>query len=162
LFNTVGPRQSGEYGMVVPRLVRQALRGEPLTVYGDGRQSRCFCDVRDVVRALIGLAAQPEANGKVLNVGSREEVTILGLAQRILALTGSSSEVRLVSFQDAYAPGFEDMQRRVPDLTRIHDLLGWQPTHNLDEILRSVIAYERRQRAAGDPSLRAASSSNAK
>ena len=144
-FNTVGPRQTGEYGMVVPRLVRQALRGESLTVYGDGKQCRCFCDVRDVVRALIGLAAQDLASGRVYNIGSTEEVSILSLAERVLKLTGSASKIRFVPFGEAYAPGFEDMQRRVPDITRINLLLGWQPTRNLDEILRSIIEYERGQ-----------------
>jgi UDP-glucose 4-epimerase len=143
LFNTVGPRQTGRYGMVVPRLVRQALRGEPLTVYGDGTQSRCFCDVRDVVRAIVGLAEHPEAVGRVFNVGSQEEISILGLAQRIKALTSSSAPIVLVPYAEAYAPGFEDMRRRVPDTARIAALLGWRPERSLDEILRAVIAYER-------------------
>ena len=143
LFNTVGPRQSGQYGMVVPRLVRQAVRGEPLTVYGDGRQSRCFCDVRDVVRALIGLAGRAEAAGRVFNVGSTEEISILGLAQRILKLSRSASPISLVPFQEAYAPGFEDMQRRVPDITRIHELLRWRPRHRLEATLKAVLAHER-------------------
>jgi UDP-glucose 4-epimerase len=142
-FNTVGPRQTGQYGMVVPRLIQQALRGEPLTVYGDGKQSRCFCDVRDVVAAVLGLAASDQANGRVFNIGSPEEVTILSLAERILKLTGSKSEIKFVPFSEAYAPGFEDMQRRVPDLTRINQLLGWKPTRNLDQILSSIIEHER-------------------
>lgn len=149
LFNTVGPRQSGQYGMVVPRLVRQALRGEDLTVYGDGTQSRCFCDVRDVVTALVGLASAQPGNGRVFNIGSTEEVTIRGLAERILKLTGSSSRIRMVAFDEAYAPGFEDMQRRVPDTTRIHRLLGWSPTRNLDAILTSIVDYERGELKAG-------------
>jgi UDP-glucose 4-epimerase len=144
LFNTVGPRQSGQYGMVIPRLVQQALRGEPLTVYGDGRQSRCFCDVRDVVRALIGLAAAPQVNGRILNVGSKEEVSILDLAQRILKLTGSQSQIRFVPFHEVYAPGFEDMHRRVPNTARVEQAIGWQPTRRLEEILASVIEFERR------------------
>ena len=147
LFNTIGPRQSGQYGMVVPRLVQQALRGEPLTVYGDGKQSRCFCDVRDVVCALVGLSGSKHANGRVFNVGNTEETSILGLADKILKLTGSSSTIRLIPFQEAYAPGFEDMQRRVPDTTRIQRLLGWQPTRNLDEILKTIIEYERERLA---------------
>src|SRR5208282_4450086 len=142
LFNTVGPRQTGKYGMVVPRLVQQALKGEPLTVYGDGKQCRCFCDVRDVVRALIGLAGVEQANERLYNVGSTEEISILALAARILKLTGSTSKIVFVPFSEAYAPGFEDMQRRVPDTTRINKLLGWQPTHVLDEILKSIIDYE--------------------
>jgi UDP-glucose 4-epimerase len=149
LFNTVGPRQSGQYGMVIPRLVQQALRGEPLTVYGDGKQTRCFGDVRDVVRALIGLAARGADRERVFNVGSSEEVTILQLAERILKLTGSRSAIRLVPFTEAYAPGFEDMQRRVPDTTRIRKLIGWQPTRSLEEILQSVIEHERKALGVG-------------
>lgn len=151
LFNTVGQRQSGQYGMVVPRLVQQALRGQDLTVYGSGTQSRCFCDVRDVVPALIGLAAHAQAGGRVYNVGSTDEISILELAERILKLTGSSSRIVLVPFQEAYAPGFEDMQRRVPDISRIRDLLGWQPEHKLDAILKAIIDYER-PRLPGGPS----------
>lgn len=143
LFNTVGPRQTGRYGMVVPRLVRQALRGEPLTVYGDGKQSRCFCDVRDVVRAVIGLAEHTDAVGRVFNIGGREEISIAALAERIRLLAGSDSPIVRVPYAEAYAPGFEDMQRRVPDTARIAALLGWQPQRSLDEILRGVIAYER-------------------
>jgi UDP-glucose 4-epimerase len=143
LFNTVGPRQSGQYGMVIPRLVQQALRGEPLTIYGDGTQSRCFCHVQDVVRALVGLAAAREVNGRILNVGASEEVSINDLAQRILALSGSRSRPVFVPFSEVYAPGFEDMQRRLPDTSRIHGLLGWQPTQSLDQILASVIEFER-------------------
>jgi UDP-glucose 4-epimerase len=145
LFNTVGPRQSGQYGMVIPRLVQQALRGEALTVYGDGTQSRCFCDVRDVVRGLIGLAGARQTNGRIYNVGSREEVSIRDLAQRILRLTGSTSKIHYVPFHEVYAPGFEDMQRRVPDISRVQSLLGWQPTRNLDEVLASVIEFERQR-----------------
>lgn len=143
LFNTVGPRQSGQYGMVVPRLVRQALRREPLTVYGDGHQSRCFCDVRDVIRALVGLAAEDRAAGGIYNVGSTEEVSILELAERILKLTGSQSSIQLVPFAEAYAPGFEDMQRRVPDTSKIRAAIGWTPAIPLDETLRQVIAFYR-------------------
>jgi UDP-glucose 4-epimerase len=144
LFNTVGPRQTGQYGMVVPRLVQQALKGEPLTVYGDGAQCRCFCDVRDVVRALTGLASHENAAGGVYNVGSTEEISILALAERILKLTGSTSKIVFVPFTQAYAPGFEDMQRRVPDISRIDSLLGWKPTRTLDQILSSIIDYERK------------------
>lgn len=138
LFNTVGPRQTGRYGMVIPRFVGQALRGEPLTVYGDGTQSRCFCDVRDVVAALIGLTQHPDAAGRVYNVGSTEEITIRALAERIIMLTGSASSIRSVPYSEAYAPGFEDMQRRVPDISRIQALLGWRPRYTLDEILHSL------------------------
>jgi len=142
LFNTVGPRQTGQYGMVVPRLMRQALRGEPLTVFGDGKQQRCFCDVRDVVQALVGLAHHPGAIGKVFNIGSEEEISILDLAKRIKALTASKSEIVLVPYAEAYAPGFEDMARRVPDISRVRALLGWQPRRSLDETLKAVREYE--------------------
>jgi UDP-glucose 4-epimerase len=138
LFNTVGPRQTGRYGMVIPRFVGQALRGEPITVYGDGTQSRCFCDVSDAVRAIIGLGLHPEAPGQVYNIGSSEEVTIRRLAERVIAITGSSSEIVYVPYAEAYAPGFEDMQRRVPDTSRIQALLNWQPQLSLDRILMRV------------------------
>ena len=143
LFNTVGPRQTGRYGMVIPRFVRQALKGEPITVYGDGTQSRCFCDARDVVKALAGLIHHPEAPGRVYNIGGTEEVSITDLAERIKAITGSQSDITYIPYSKAYAPGFEDMQRRVPDISRIHALLGWQPQRTLDEILQSVAEYER-------------------
>ncbi len=139
-FNTVGPRQTGRYGMVIPRLVRQAVSGEPLTVYGDGQQSRCFCNVKDVVRAVIGLMNEPRAVGQVFNIGSREEITILELAQRVLARSGSRSEIRLIPYEQAYEAGFEDMRRRVPDTSKIQALIGWQPTLSLDETLDQVIA----------------------
>lgn len=143
LFNTVGPRQTGRYGMVIPNFVRQALSGEEITVYGDGRQSRCFTHVSDAVGALIGLAEHPSAVGEVYNVGSRNEVTIGELAARIKEMTGSESEIRLVPYHEAYEEGFEDMQRRVPDLTKIGELIGYEPRHTLDQILTSVIEYER-------------------
>jgi len=139
-FNTVGPRQTGRYGMVIPRLVRQAVSGEPLTVYGDGQQSRCFCNVKDVVRAVIGLMNEPRAVGQVFNIGSREEITILELARRVLARSGSHSEIRLIPYEQAYEAGFEDMRRRVPDTSKIQALIGWQPTLSLDETLDQVIA----------------------
>jgi len=143
LFNTIGPRQTGRYGMVVPRLTRQALAGEPLTVYGDGTQSRCFCDVRDVVAALLGLAAHGDADGAVFNVGSTQEITIDALARRIRALAASRSDIVYVPYDVAYAAGFEDMQRRVPDTARLSRLTGWQPRRSLDETLHAVITYER-------------------
>jgi UDP-glucose 4-epimerase len=143
LFNTVGPRQTGRYGMVIPNFVRQALGGEEITVYGDGRQSRCFTHVSDAVGALIGLAEHPSAVGEVYNIGSTQEVTILGLAERVKELTESPSPIRLVPYHEAYEEGFEDMQRRVPDLTKIGQLIGYQPSHTLDQILSSVIEYER-------------------
>ncbi len=140
LFNTVGPRQRGRYGMVIPRFVEQALRGEPITVYGDGLQSRCFCDVSDVVRAFMGLIEHPQAVGRVFNVGSTEEITILDLARRVKAVTGSASPIEFIPYDQAYAPGFEDMRRRVPDTGRIRALLGWEPRVSLDEILARVAA----------------------
>ncbi len=141
LFNTVGPRQTGRYGMVIPRFVQQALAGKPITVYGDGSQSRCFCDVSDTVRALEALLLTERAVGQVFNVGSTEEVTILELAQRVKKLTGSASPITFIPYDKAYAPGFEDMQRRVPDTTRIQTTVGWQPRHDLNSILRRVIAW---------------------
>jgi UDP-glucose 4-epimerase len=141
LFNTVGPRQTGQYGMVVPRFVRQALAGEPLTVYGDGEQSRCFCDVEDVVRAILSLADCDRAVGQVFNVGASREVTILELARKVLALTGAEDErITLVPYDQAYQPGFEDMRRRVPDTGRLRALTGWEPRVSLEETLRRVIA----------------------
>lgn len=143
LFNTVGPRQTGQYGMVVPRFVRQALGDQPLEVYGDGSQSRCFADVADVVAAIAGLAEHPKAPGKVFNIGTTEEVTIQALAERIIQLTSSASTIRHIPYDEAYAPGFEDMARRVPSITRLQQLIGYQPGYNLDQILERIIAYER-------------------
>ena len=143
LFNTIGPRQTGQYGMVVPRFIRQALGGEPVTVYGDGKQRRCFCDVRDVVTAILGLAGHPEAPGRVYNIGGTEEVSIQELAERVVEMTGSNSQITKVPYSEAYAPGFEDMERRVPDTGRVHELLGWKPKRGLREILSDVISYER-------------------
>ncbi|MGQ9491512.1 MAG: NAD-dependent epimerase/dehydratase family protein [Anaerolineae bacterium] len=142
-FNTVGPRQTGRYGMVVPRFVCAALRDEPLTVYGDGTQSRCFADVADVTRAVVQLAEHPKAVGEVFNVGATEEITIRGLAERIIALTGSRSEIVYVPYDQAYAPGFEDMQRRVPSIEKIASLIGYAPRYSLDETLKRVIEYEK-------------------
>jgi UDP-glucose 4-epimerase len=140
LFNTVGPRQTGHYGMVVPRLVSQALAGEPLSVYGDGTQTRCFCHVADVVGALYGLLEAPQAWGSVFNVGSTAEISILDLARRIIAITGSRSSVRLVPYDEAYEVGFEDMSRRVPDIARVRKLIGWHPQRSLDQIIGDVAA----------------------
>ena len=138
-FNTVGPRQTGHYGMVIPRLMRQAIRNEPLTVFGDGRQRRCFGDVADVIEAVLLLMEHPAAPGRVFNVGNnREEVTILELAERIRAVANSSSEINFIPYSQAYAPGFEDMERRVPDITRIHELTGWTPKVSLDTTLHRV------------------------
>ncbi|HNV02460.1 MAG TPA: GDP-mannose 4,6-dehydratase [Vicinamibacterales bacterium] len=143
LFNTVGPRQTGRYGMVVPSFVRQALAGEPLTVYGDGTQSRCFTWVGDVVGALAALAGRREALGRVYNLGSTEEVSIRALAERVKALTGSASPIVSVPYDQAYESGFEDMPRRVPDITRIRALIGFEPKASLDEILQLVIDHHR-------------------
>ena len=143
LFNTIGPRQTGQYGMVVPRFIRQALGGEPITVYGDGNQRRCFCDVRDVVPAILGLAGHSDAPGRVYNIGGTEEVSIQELAERVVEMTGSDSQITKVPYSEAYAPGFEDMERRVPDTERIHELLGWKSKRGLREILSDVISYER-------------------
>lgn len=148
LFNCVGPRQTGAYGMVVPRFVRQALAGEDVTVYGDGEQRRCFCHVLDLVRALVALLDHQDAVGDVFNVGAQHEVSMNDLARVIVEMTGSSSRIVHIPYDDAYEEGFEDMERRVPDTTRIHTLTGWQPSRSLDEILRDVIAHERASLAA--------------
>src|SRR5947209_16530191 len=146
LFNTVGPRQTGLYGMVVPRLVDQALAGEPLTVYGDGTQTRCFCHVADVVRALGGLLHERAGWGNVFNVGSMAEISILELARRVLAVTRSDSEITLVPYDEAYAAGFEDMYRRVPDISKVSQLIGWSPTRSLEDIIADVVADHARPR----------------
>jgi UDP-glucose 4-epimerase len=145
LFNTVGPRQTGRYGMVIPNFVRQALAGEDLTVFGDGTQSRCFTHVSDAVSALIGIAEHPDAVGEVYNIGSDREVTILQLAERIKQLTGSNSRTVFVPYEEAYEEGFEDMMRRVPDLSKIRRLVGYEPKVGFDEILASVIEYHRKR-----------------
>jgi UDP-glucose 4-epimerase len=147
-FNTVGPRQSAAYGMVIPTFVRQALAGEPLTVHGSGAQTRCFCHVHDTVDAILRLLDAPAATGGTFNVGSDEEVTILELAHRIRQRTGSSSPVVLVPYDQAYERGFEDMMRRVPDTSRLRRLTGWRPTRSLDQILRDTIAEARLGRVA--------------
>jgi UDP-glucose 4-epimerase len=141
LFNTIGPRQTGRYGMVVPNFVKQALAGEPLTVYGDGNQSRCFCDVSDVVRALVELAECPAAEGQLFNIGSTEEITILELAKKIIKLSGSDSQITFISYNEAYGPGFEDMHRRIPDISKINRTIGWAPLLSLDDSLKRFIDY---------------------
>ncbi len=147
LFNTVGPRQTGQYGMVVPRFVQQALRGDPITVYGDGRQSRCFCNVKDVVRAMVALIDCPQAAGQVFNVGNTQEITIFELAQKVLQLTGASApfdeRIVLIPYAQAYEPGFEDMQRRIPDIRKIKQFIGWEPQVSLEDTLRQVIGFYR-------------------
>jgi UDP-glucose 4-epimerase len=146
LFNTVGPRQSGRYGMVIPRFVDKALQGEPLPVYGDGNQSRCFLHVDDAVRAIIALSKSPEATGQVFNIGSVDEISIYDLACKIISLTGELEEqetnpekqITFVPYEQAYAAGFEDMLRRVPNISKIKDIAGWHPEHDLEKILRDV------------------------
>jgi UDP-glucose 4-epimerase len=148
LFNTVGPRQTGDYGMVIPRLVRQALRDEPLTVFGDGRQTRCFTHVADVVEALLLLLDLKAAAGQTFNVGSSSEISIADLAALIVAECGSRSTVNLIPYQRAYPSGFEDMERRVPDCTKLRSLVGWSPRHSLADTLRETIAEARAEIAA--------------
>jgi UDP-glucose 4-epimerase len=143
LFNTVGPRQTGRYGMVIPRFVRQALHGEQITVYGDGCQARCFAHVHDVVSALIALMGTAEARGQVFNVGNDEEITMLDLAKLVKEMAGSRSDIVLVPYSAAYGENFDDMQRRLPDLSRIQGLVGYRPAHDLKTILEDVILYER-------------------
>lgn len=138
-FNTVGPRQTGQYGMVVPRFVQQALAGEPITVYGTGQQTRCFTHVKDVVAALQALMNTPAARGQVVNIGGPQEVSMMDLAKRVIALTGSRSSISLTPYHEAYAEGFEDMPRRVPDVTKLQGLVGNVPLTGLDDILRDVI-----------------------
>ena len=146
-FNTVGPKQTGQYGMVLPNFVRQALAGEPITVFGDGTQSRSFTDVSDVVACLLKLMKEKKAIGEVFNIGNPEEVTILRLAELVKAQTRSRSAIEFVSYDKAYEAGFEDMPRRVPDITKIHALTGFQPTVQLNEIIAKVIEYFRSQQS---------------
>jgi UDP-glucose 4-epimerase len=141
LFNTVGPRQTGQYGMVIPNFVKQALAGRTITVYGDGTQTRCFGYVGDVVGALVKIMEHPQAVGQVFNIGSNEEVSILELANRVKEVTGSSSEIEFVPYSEAYEEGFEDMPRRVPDISKIRQYVGFEPKTRLNEILRSVVEY---------------------
>ena len=149
LFNTVGPRQTGRYGMVIPTLVRQALLGEPLTVFGDGGQSRCFAYVGDVVPALIRLMDDPATNGEIFNIGSSQRVTIEELAQRVIERTGSSSTLRHVPYEQAYGPGYEDMRHRAPCLDKIGAAIGYTPRTSLDQILDAVIENVREQLRLG-------------
>jgi UDP-glucose 4-epimerase len=144
LFNTVGPRQTGRYGMVIPRFVRAALGGAPLRVYGDGEQTRCFTYVGDVVRALVALLDEPAAVGQVFNIGNPEEVAIGELARRVVQLTGSASQIITVPYEQAYQPGFEDMRRRVPSIAKLEETIGFEPSLDLDAILRLVIDDARR------------------
>ena len=144
-FNTVGPRQTGQYGMVIPNFVRQALAGEAITVFGDGKQSRAFTHVADVVAALLKLVAEPKAIGQVINIGNMQEVTMTQLAERVRDLSGSKSIIKHIPYDEAYESGFEDMPRRVPDLTRVKGLIGYEPKHDLDDILVQVIDHFRRK-----------------
>lgn len=139
-FNTCGPRQSSHYGMVIPRFVERALRNEPLLVYGDGLQSRCFSSVHDVVRGVLMLADEPRAHGEVFNIGTMEEVSVVDVARRVIDISQSSSKVELVAYEAIYGSRFEDMQRRVPDLAKIHGLVGYEPRVSLDDLLRETIA----------------------
>ncbi|HVE71203.1 MAG TPA: GDP-mannose 4,6-dehydratase [Thermoanaerobaculia bacterium] len=141
LFNTVGPRQTGQYGMVIPTLVKQALSGRPLTVYGTGEQTRCFGYVGDIINALVKLVEHPQSVGEVFNIGSTEEVSITQLAEKIREITGSSSEIVYIPYSEAYEAGFEDMPRRVPDTTKIANLIGFRHDTSLDTIVREVVAY---------------------
>lgn len=151
LFNTVGPRQTGQYGMVIPTFVKQALAGRPITVYGDGTQSRCFGYVGDVVGALMKLMDSSEAVGQVFNIGSNEEISIRALAERVKEITQSDSEIVYVPYDQAYEEGFEDMPRRIPDISKVSGLVGFRPEMSLNGILESVIDYQiGRRRAAGD------------
>lgn len=149
LFNTVGPRQTGQYGMVVPTLVTQALSGKPITVFGDGTQSRCFTHVSDIVETLMMIPEAPQTHGQVINLGNDQEITILGLAERIKELTGSPSPIKIIPYDQAYGPGFEDMHRRVPDLSKAARLLGYRPTRSLDDILHDVIQDKRARMSLG-------------
>jgi UDP-glucose 4-epimerase len=147
-FNTVGPRQTGRYGMVVPRFVRQALANEPITVHGDGSQMRCFTDVRDSVRAVAELGQNTEADGQVFNIGNPREISIRGLAELVISMTGSKSEVQYVPYNEAYPAGFEDMRRRVPCVDKLKSYLGWAPSIPLEENLARIIEHERAEMAA--------------
>ena len=150
LFNTIGPRQTGQYGMVVPRFVKQALNGDPITVYGDGSQQRSFTWVGDVVEALIQLIRHPQAWGEVFNIGHKDEISILELAKLVKRMTNSSSDIVFVPYDEAYEAGFEDMQRRLPDLSRIQEFIGYEPTLDLPDMLEQIIAYYRQLQTSSD------------
>jgi UDP-glucose 4-epimerase len=152
LFNTVGPRQSGAYGMVLPRFVERAVAGEPLLVHGNGHQTRCFCHVLDVVDALLRLLDDPGAEGHVFNIGSTEEVEISEVAERVVKATGSASAIDYIPYHRAFPEGFEDMRRRVPDISKIHDLVGWAPTRSLDDIIGELLQLARSGEARGTSS----------
>jgi UDP-glucose 4-epimerase len=140
-FNTVGPRQVGHYGMVVPRFIEAALKNQPLSVYGSGEQIRCFCHVNDAIRALMLVIDSDKTIGEVFNIGNNQQVTIMELAKKIIELTGSKSEIETIPYEKAYPEGFEDMQRRVPDISKIKRVLGWEPEINLDQIIKDIAAF---------------------
>ncbi len=142
-FNTIGPRQTGRYGMVVPRFIDQALRNEPITVYGDGNQTRNFTYVKDLVKCVVALVEEPKAVGEIFNIGGDEEISINNLAERVKTITGSNSPIVHIPLSGAYQEGFEDMERRVPDISKVRELTGYQNTYNLNSILKEVIEYER-------------------
>jgi UDP-glucose 4-epimerase len=148
LFNTVGPRQTGQYGMVIPRFVSNALAGQPLEIYGDGNQTRCFCHVSDTIRALENLMDSPEITGEIFNVGSRERISILELAGRVLEATGSESKLDFVPYDEVYGQGIEDMLHRIPAIDKVREAIAWQPTRNLDNILDDVIEHTQADRLA--------------
>lgn len=145
LFNTVGPRQTGQYGMVIPNFIRQALNNRPIRVFGDGSQSRCFCHVSDVVRGLREVLGPPSTRGELFNIGSHNEVSILELAERIRDFVGSSSEIVQIPYEEAYGKGFEDMKRRVPDISKISNAIGFEPQMGLDEIIRDCVEYAKQE-----------------
>ena len=148
LFNTVGPRQTGRYGMVVPNFVSQAFSGEPLTVFGDGSQTRCFCHVQDTVRALVDVALLGDtAYGEIFNVGTEHEISVLSLAERVIELTGSDSEIQCIPYAEAYEPGFEDMRRRRPDVSKIARAIGWSPQRSLDDVIDDVMCFQQAEAA---------------
>ncbi len=143
LFNTVGPRQTGQYGMVIPTFVQQALQGTPLTVYGDGNQTRCFCHVQDVIQAIYKVSQEEKALGQVYNIGTDEEVSVLELAHRVISITGSSSQIQIIPYAQAYEEGFEDMMKRRPDLDKIKGLINYRPQYKLEQIIKDVVQYEK-------------------
>lgn len=144
-FNTVGPRQTGRYGMVIPRMIDQALKNQPITVYGTGRQKRCFCHVTDVIKALLKLSNEDGAIGNIFNVGSTEEISIIDLAEKIKTLTQSDSQIVYISYDQAYEQGFEDIKRRVPSIDKINQLIGFEPKMTLEETIKDIIEFEKRK-----------------
>jgi UDP-glucose 4-epimerase len=143
LFNTVGPRQSGQYGMVIPSFVQRALANQPLEIHGDGNQTRCFCHVQDTIRALHGLMEEPRSSGQIYNVGSQERIRILDLAEKVKHAAGSSSELLFVPYGEVYGQGIEDMLHRIPSTEKVHAAIGWSPTRSLDEIITDVVGHTR-------------------